>query len=484
MDKVLYINTVSDIRIREMSEGAMNKNKHDYSKDYLTFEALETGTFSLTIPATIDSTYMTSISYSIDDGNTWTTTTVDATAQTITTPTINAGNKVLWKGVGQRMSKNWGNISNFSSTKIFNIYGNIMSLLYGDNFYNQTTLTEQLCYYSIFKDCLIVNASKLILPATTLTKSCYGCMFESCSQLISIPKLDSTTLASSCYASMFKGCSSLVNVSYDLLPATILESSCYDSMFSGCTSLITAPNLPATTLAQYCYAYMFLGCTSLVNAPELPATILAESCYIYMFKDCTSIEIAPELPATTLVNGCYGDRINDGMFYGCSNLRYIKALFLTTPGLDYTGGWVSGVAANGIFVKNVNANWNVTGNNGIPTGWTVDFDTEINAAASTTELTGNSVDGYNLTTTTNRTYAEIQQLNNEIHALQITFGDGKVLELPATSGFTTNHSEIFLNQGDNFYTQISEIFGIDVSSIIYCEVTFNDYQLIINLVTG
>ena len=59
------------------------------------------------------------------------------------------------------------------------------------------------------------------------------------------------------------------------------------------------------------------------------------------------------------------------MFYGCSKLNYIKALFTTTPSNSYTGSWVSGVASSGTFVKNKNATWNVTGSNGIPSGWTV-----------------------------------------------------------------------------------------------------------------
>ena len=138
-------------------------------------------------------------------------------------------------------------------------------------------------------------------------------------------------------------------------------------MFSDCTSLITAPELPAITLANSCYAYMFQGCTSLTVAPELPAITLANSCYAYMFQGCSFLIVAPGLPATTLVTNCYC-----GMFYGCSKLNYIKALFTTTPGSSYTDSWVSGVSSTGTFVKNAAATWNVTGTNGIPSGWTVE----------------------------------------------------------------------------------------------------------------
>ena len=123
--------------------------------------------------------------------------------------------------------------------------------------------------------------------------------------------------------------------------------------------------LPATTLAPHCYESLFY-CAAIERAPELPATVLADSCYRGMFSTCYFLVQAPSLPATTLVSGCYS-----GMFYDCKSLNYIKALFTTTPSSSYTNLWVSGVKANGTFVKNSAATWNVTGDSGIPSGWTV-----------------------------------------------------------------------------------------------------------------
>jgi hypothetical protein len=111
---------------------------------------------------------------------------------------------------------------------------------------------------------------------------------------------------------------------------------------------------------------MFYNCTSLTTAPELPATTLVKGCYRYMFKNCTSLTTAPELPAITLISNCYSY-----MFDGCSRLNYIKAMFTTTPNTNYTSNWVSGVASTGTFVKNSAATWDVSGMNGVPTGWTV-----------------------------------------------------------------------------------------------------------------
>ena len=59
------------------------------------------------------------------------------------------------------------------------------------------------------------------------------------------------------------------------------------------------------------------------------------------------------------------------MFYGCSKLNYIKAMFTTKPTTSYTNSWVNGVASSGTFVKNSSATWSVTGTSGVPSGWTV-----------------------------------------------------------------------------------------------------------------
>lgn len=201
---------------------------HDYSKDYLTFEALESGTFSLTVPANVNSTYMTSISYSIDNGSTWTTTNIDNTAQTITTPTIAQGGKVLWKGTGNQMAVYAGTTSSsqFSSTGDFNVSGNIMSLLYGDNFENQTSLPSgsEHNFHGLFNNNKLITAENLILPATTLTKACYNSLFSWCNKLTTSPLLQATTLVQECYQSMFYGSSSVNNIT--MLATNISATSC------------------------------------------------------------------------------------------------------------------------------------------------------------------------------------------------------------------------------------------------------------------
>ena len=159
--------------------------------------------------------------------------------------------------------------------------------------------------------------------------------------------------------------SPLVDAGELMLPATTLASNCYSSMFRSCTSLTQAPALPATTLGDSCYTSMFASCMSLTRAPALPATTLASNCYDYMFSNCTSLTQAPVLPATTLAESCYSS-----MFVECKKLNYIKCLATDVKRVN-TLNWVSGVASSGTFVKNRNeSNW-PSGDDGIPSGWTV-----------------------------------------------------------------------------------------------------------------
>ena len=250
-----------------------------------------------------------------------------------------------------------------STTCQFAAEGNIMSLLNKENF-DKLTSVPSSSFNGLFSNCTgLTDASKLLLPATTLAKSCYENMFYNCTSLTKTPELPATTLANRCYRYMFYNCTSLTTASE--LPATTLANDCYASMFNGCTSLIQAPELPATTLAYSCYSGMFSGCTNFIQAPSiLPATTLTEDCYGDMFNGCTSLTKAPELPAPILSYHCYYQ-----MFRGCSNLNYIKCLATDISATYSTTNWVNGVAATGTFVTPSTTAWS-TGNNGIPTNWT------------------------------------------------------------------------------------------------------------------
>ena len=318
---VVYIEETDEVIFKDAEP------KVDYSTQYFTLEALENGTMEIAMPNSFSS-----FKYAHNDGD-WIQTN-DAISLN-----VNPNDTVKIACV----TDNWilGCSNPINCTCKFNVYGNAMSLLYGDNFEGQIDLSgKDNAFDGLFRYCTTLqNAENLILPATTLAKACYSYMFANCTSLTTVPEL----------------------------PATTLTSSCYESMFEGCSSLTTAPELPATTLANWCYNNMFSNCTSLTTAPELPATTLADHCYQGMFYRCTSLTTALELPATRLANWCYQD-----MFNGCSKLNYIKMLATIISASNCLYNWVNGVASSGTFVKNINATWNVTGNNGIPNGWTVE----------------------------------------------------------------------------------------------------------------
>ena len=281
------------------------------SGDYLTFYALEDVAFLF------NGRNGNTVQYSLDSGSTWATLSANAA-----TPTITSGNTVLWKGElipSTNVSTGVG-IGTFSSTGRFNLGGNPMSLLYGDNFRGQTSLSG--------KDYAFVN--------------------------------------------LFNGCSGLINAERLALPATTLSLECYSHMFQGCINLtkVSEKLLPATALTEFCYHRMFRTCYSLTTVLELPALTLSRSCYAGMFQSCSNLPQAPVLNARTLVTYCYAE-----MFNGCSKLNYIKCLATDISATGCTSLWISGVSSNGTFVKSSSINtWhicNTSNYDGIPCNWTV-----------------------------------------------------------------------------------------------------------------
>ena len=307
----------------------------DFSTEPLTFNILSAGTINWTA---LDTAVTKTINYKLNN-NEWVSIT-SSTEETAPSIEVNSGDKLQFRGNNaQYATYEWDYNSFSGSTALFEVEGNIMSLIYGDNFKNNLTISSAYTFYGLFSDCTgLTSAENLVLPATTLARSCYANMFSKCTSLATAPAL----------------------------PATTLATQCYSGMFYGCTKLTTAPVLPATTLASHCYNSMFYGCTSLTTAPELPSTALTESCYNSMFNGCTSLTTAPALPVITLAMGCY-----QGMFYGCTNLNYIKCLATDISAFACTDTWVNGVAKTGTFVKASSMNDWSTGISGIPTGWTV-----------------------------------------------------------------------------------------------------------------
>jgi hypothetical protein len=198
-----------------------------FAAQYLTIEALESGTFII---------HRSNVDYSVN-GAAWETSPVGAE----TNLSLAQGDKVRFRADGAGVVS--GNPTFGVQAIKFNVYGNIESLEYGDDFVGKTEIrTERGAFGRLFyRASGLTSAENLILPATTLKPYCYGNntnsdgMFRDCTSLISAPALPATTLAEGCYINMFYGCTSL-ETGPDLLFEKFVSWSCY-SMFQNCTNL-------------------------------------------------------------------------------------------------------------------------------------------------------------------------------------------------------------------------------------------------------
>lgn len=230
-----------------------------YESMYLTIEALANGNLTVNL----------SCSYS-KNGGAWTSISQN------TTISVAAGDEIRFKGNLDNSANGMFSDNTLSS----NVYGNILSLRYGDNFKGKNSAYDlQRTFYNYIG---LKDAGNLVLP-------------------------------------------------------TLLQTSCYKEMFCKCKELTTAPELPATTLAQNCYYLMFQACTSLTTAPELPATTLVSNCYSNMFTNCRKLNyikcLATSGISRTNLYSWVDDVVASGTFVKDSNATW------TTSKNGIPSGW-------------------------------------------------------------------------------------------------------------------------------------------------
>lgn len=336
-----------------MEDGSVHY-KEDYTKEYLTIEALATGYISFKIASLLTEDDLPYVEYSVN-GNDWiqvdnvNDTQVDVRVQ------VNGGDNVRWRANAERISINTSYtnqyFSDFGSNIRFNVYGNIMSLFYGDDFEDKKSFKngysrnlQRLFYYTN-----VVSANNLILPATSLNSFDYEYMFYGCSNLISAPDLPATTISSYTYQNMFSDCRNLIyppriscknfkNYSCEgmfnncqkiesppIMKCESVSYMCFSEMFRGCKNLKTMPLLPCTSLSTGCYRWMFSYCESLTSVSELPALNVPTDAYRGMFDHCKSLTSVPDLPAKSVSSYGYYS-----MFQGCESLTKAPSLAITS----------------------------------------------------------------------------------------------------------------------------------------------------------
>ena len=213
----------------------------DYSTQYLTFVA-ETDNMSVSLSYANSNVYQ----YSVDGGQTWSN-----LANSGSTTSVNSGETIMFKASGLTVSSSDG-IGTLNPSVSASVQGNIMSLVYGDDFVGQTTISDYQFKY----------------------------LFSSCLHIISIENL--------------------------ILPATTLANNCYEHMFSYLSRITTAPELPAATLTDYCYRYMFYRCTSLNYIKCLATDISATNCTNYWVSNVASTGTFVKDANTTWTTGNSG----------------------------------------------------------------------------------------------------------------------------------------------------------------------------------
>lgn len=296
------------------------------SGDYLTFVALEDGEFSFETPFE-DRFERSLMSYSLDGGATWSE---PATALTVY---VSEGEIVKWKNNYNVTAFTYATgIGEFSSTMPFNVEGNAMSIVYGDNFIGKNRFfngshTLNSPFYRLFKDCVwLANAENLVLPVSAVTDYCYAEMFKGCTSLITAPELPATARERSW------GSSSTLNASY-----------AYNAMFYGCTSLESPPSqISIDSFDSYIYWEMFKGCSSLTETPILLTS--GDSCNLSscdeMYEDCTSL--------VTISGSSIGD-INtccsESIFNGCTSVTSVTIPDSVTTIGAYSFAECSGLAS-------------------------------------------------------------------------------------------------------------------------------------------
>lgn len=221
-----YETFTATTNVTAYQEGDSIENK------YFTFNVLTGGTLKLSTEYS-----NVNFSYKLND-NEWVDNVTGQTLQVSDGDTIKfkASINGQWEAYDQKsIVKFWED--NQEGKPYVDAEGNIMSLVYGDNFTDQTSLASMNYIFSgLFYDGNIIHSHNLVLPATTLAEYCYYNMFGQNRHMLTAP---------------------------EILPATTLAEYCYYYMFYACQSLLAAPELPALTLVTYCYSHMFECCSDL-----------------------------------------------------------------------------------------------------------------------------------------------------------------------------------------------------------------------------
>lgn len=210
----------------------------------------DSNTITIGIGASVTTTHLKYLEYSLDEGVTWTRKTNSSSSVSIQV-TLDTDESVLVRGDGIRTANNVTTNTAAHSTIVtatgsFKASGVLMTLLLGNKANENTSIGSN-------------NYT---------------------------------------FARLFYNSSKLTSVE-DLIFPPDVSVSCYRYMFNACTSLTKGPVLPATTLTTDCYRYMFSGCTKINYIKMLATDVSASNCLYYWLPDTRTGMLFHRSPSAT-----------------------------------------------------------------------------------------------------------------------------------------------------------------------------------------
>ena len=206
---------------------------------------------SLTVSFSNDEYYTTTVRYEIYNGDSY----QGGGTVILDSETGHSKNVTVPRGFRIRIYSNRSSMDRFhiNCDKPCSVFGNVMSLIYSENFKGRKDINFMGAFQYLFKDNTNIDidltVGELVLPATKLSEGCYYYMFSGCKSLTNAPALPASTLDYSCYDNMFRDCEKLVHS--PVLSATSLTSNCYYQMFLGCENLKSITCLAIYNIGSY-----------------------------------------------------------------------------------------------------------------------------------------------------------------------------------------------------------------------------------------
>lgn len=250
------------------------------------------------------------------------------------TQPIKAGQTLAFRATATPVADS--GIGTFTISKKCELQGTCMSMLFGDNAVENTSLaTKSYAFQKLFYNCTtIVKVSDGFLPATTLSGYCYDGTFQGCTSLIQGPSLPASTIAEYSYRNLFSGCTSLTNAPVANIKNLSSGTRHCQYVFRNCTNLVDASQfiIESTDSQNYAFYGLFNGCSYLEVAPRILINLSAEYVAAYMFRDCTRLK---DVSSVQLIGSSYGNHACYYMFNQCAMLNNLPAMPIITETSDY-----------------------------------------------------------------------------------------------------------------------------------------------------